>query len=106
MKKLFYIFTFLLLSSAAFAQSSGKWIWAINDTVAHESSNPGGFHDFVVAGSNKLLWGYPIGKKLLYGSDVMTDYQITVFGAAGHGFTTKRHRDLASLERVVELSLV
>lgn len=82
MKKLFYIFTFLLLSSAAFAQSSGKWIWAINDTVAHESSNPGGFHDFVAAGSNKLLWGYPVGKKFLYGSDVMTDYQIMEYDTA------------------------
>lgn len=82
MTRYLYIFMLCIGGLSASAQATGKWVWALTDTAAHQGTNPNGLHDIVAAGANKLLWGYPIGKKLLYGSDVMSDYQVMEYDTA------------------------
>ncbi|MBS1688076.1 MAG: hypothetical protein JSS96_05090, partial [Bacteroidetes bacterium] len=82
MKKLIYISILCLFNIHAFAQASVAWNWALTDTAAAHSINPGALHDITAAGAKTILWGYPVGKTFLYGSDVMANYQVMEYDTA------------------------
>jgi hypothetical protein len=82
MNRLVYIFIFCLSCFTTSAQHAGSWVWATADTAGVQNTNPGAFHSVTAVNGNKVFWGYPLGKKFLYGSDAMTDYQLAEYDTA------------------------